>query len=63
MRHAPFAVDDDARQRWLSHMRAALDEQALAPELDSLLWSYFESAAGAMVNTWPSEKGGFTQLR
>ena len=40
-----------ARGRWLAHMRAALDEQTLVSELDELLWSYFESAAGAMVNT------------
>ena len=51
MRHAPFAIDQLARQRWLAHMRAALDEQALDADLDALLWGYFESAAGAMVNT------------
>jgi len=51
MRHAPFTVDEAAREHWLAHMRAALDEQALPPELDVLLWSYFEPAAGAMVNT------------
>ena len=51
MRHAPFAIDAAAREHWLDHMRAALDEQALTPELDALLWSYFEPAADAMVNT------------
>lgn len=51
MRHRPFAIDGSARERWLAHMRAALDEQALTPELDALLWTYFESAADAMVNT------------
>lgn len=50
MRHAPFVVDDEARRHWLGHMRAALDEEALAPDLDALLWDYFEAAAGAMVN-------------
>ena len=58
MRHAPFAVDEDARERWLAHMRTALDGQALAPELDSLLWSYFESAASAMVNTLTGHSAG-----
>ena len=53
MRHTHFAIDQPARRRWLAHMRAALDEQALTAELDALLWSYFESAAGAMVNTPP----------
>ena len=51
MRHAPFPVDGDARDRWLGHMRAALDEQQLAPELDAVLWEYLERAAQAMVNT------------
>ena len=51
MRHRPFAIDDGARGHWLAHMRAALDEQELTPELDALIWGYFESAADAMVNT------------
>jgi hemoglobin len=51
MHHRPFAVDEDAREHWLTHMRAALDEQALEPDLDVLLWGYFESTAGAMMNT------------
>jgi hemoglobin len=51
MRHAPFAVDARASDRWLAHMRASLDEQALAPELDELIWGYFEAAAPAMINT------------
>jgi hemoglobin len=58
MRHRPFAIDAAARERWLGHMRAALDEQALAPELDELLWSYFEPAADAMVNTPPGLETG-----
>jgi hemoglobin len=53
MRHAHFAIDQPARQRWLGHMRAALDEQALTSELDELLWTYFDTAADAMVNTPP----------
>jgi truncated hemoglobin YjbI len=51
MRHVTFPIDAAAADRWLAHMRAALDEQALAPELDALLWGYFERAAPAMVNT------------
>ena len=50
MRHAPYPVDTAASDRWLAHMRAALDEQALPAELDTLLWQYFQTAAPAMVN-------------
>ena len=31
MRHMPFPVTFDARDRWLTHMRAALDSIELAP--------------------------------
>ncbi len=51
MRHAHFAIDREAGERWLGHMRASLDEQALPVELDSLIWEYFETAAPAMMNT------------
>jgi hemoglobin len=50
MRHAPFPVDAEATDRWLAHMRASLDEQALPPELDALLWEYFQAAGPAMIN-------------
>lgn len=51
MRHAPYRIDDDARDRWLLHMRRALDARQLAPDLDEELWGYLTMAAQAMVNT------------
>jgi truncated hemoglobin YjbI len=51
MRHAPYVVGEVARDRWLLHMRAAVDEQGLDPELESVLWTYLSNAAQAMVNT------------
>ncbi|MCY7303987.1 MAG: globin [Thermoleophilia bacterium] len=51
MRHAHFPIDRAASERWLAHMRASLDEQALPEELDTLLRDYFEAAAPAMINT------------
>lgn len=51
MRHAPFAVDLDARDRWLGHFRAALDNAALTPEQDKQFWDYVTHAANFMVNT------------
>lgn len=50
MRHFPFAIDDDARARWLRCMRDALDNRALPPELDGPVWQYLETSAQAMVN-------------
>ena len=51
MRHAPFPVDVDARDRWLRHMRAAVDSIALPPAYESVLWTYLERAAWSMQNT------------
>jgi hemoglobin len=52
MRHAAFHVNPDARDRWLTHMRTALDDLALPPLQDATLWAYLERAAHAMVNTF-----------
>jgi hemoglobin len=51
MRHAPFAVGPAARDRWLLHFRAGLDEVALPPEQDQKFWEYVTHAAQFMVNT------------
>jgi hemoglobin len=50
-RHAPFRIDDTARQAWLTNMRAALDDVGLAPEADRVLWDYLVVAADMLVNT------------
>jgi hemoglobin len=56
MRHAPFAVDEKARDAWLRHMRAAVDSLQLTPEQDATLWGYLEMAARSMQNRF-SEDG------
>jgi hemoglobin len=50
MRHAPFAIDPAARDRWLHHMRAALDASDAPPEARAEMLAYFETAAEAMRN-------------
>jgi hemoglobin len=52
MRHAPFRVNPEARDRWLLHFRAGLDEANLPPDLDSQFWAYVTHAAHSMVNTF-----------
>ncbi|WP_273541859.1 globin [Microbacterium cremeum] len=52
MRHAPFHVNPDARDRWLAHMRVAVDELDLPPLHETTLWDYLQRAAFAMVNTF-----------
>jgi hemoglobin len=50
MRHAPFAIDAAARDRWLTLMRAALAAQAPPPDVATELDAYLEMAAEAMRN-------------
>jgi hemoglobin len=50
MRHAPFAIGADARDRWLVHMRASLDEFTLPDDARDALLEYFAMAAEAMRN-------------
>ena len=50
MRHGPFAVTPDARDRWLRHMRDAIDSLDLTEAQDHELWTYMERAAHSMVN-------------
>ncbi|MBF4568948.1 globin [Plantibacter sp. VKM Ac-2880] len=57
LRHQPFQVNPDARDRWLLHMRSAVDSLDLAPVHEATLWDYLERAAHAMVNTFDDGPG------
>jgi hemoglobin len=50
MRHMPFPVGPRARDRWLMHMRVAVDELHLPPPQAARLWDYLERAAISLVN-------------
>jgi hemoglobin len=51
MRHAPFAIGPDERDRWLRHMRAAIDATAADDqEAADALHAYVTMAAEAMQN-------------
>ena len=51
MRHFPFAIDADARDRWLKHMKAALDKLEIESHLRDQLWTYLVTAAHSLMNT------------
>lgn len=51
MRHVPFAVTPDMRDRWLLHMMNAVDTLDLDEPLDDLLRDYCTRAAYSLVNT------------
>jgi hemoglobin len=49
-RHAPFVIDQRARDRWLQIMRRALDDVALPPESALVLREFFEQTSTFMIN-------------
>jgi hemoglobin len=51
MRHAPFAIGQRERDRWLAAMTAALDEAHLEPDLEQRLLDYFTMAADTLINS------------
>lgn len=51
MRHAPFRIDQQARDRWLSLMLRALDLAGLPPESDAILRRFFDATATFLINT------------
>lgn len=50
MRHMPFAVNPNARQRWMQLMTNALDEVKLPPQVDTFLRQFFEGVSAMLVN-------------
>lgn len=58
MRHVPFAIDADARDRWLSAMGGALDEVGTPDVVRDRFDAYFDMSARAMQNVEPQRIGG-----
>jgi hemoglobin len=50
MRHAPFAISQAGRDRWMELMTAALDEAKLPAEADTVLRDFLGSTATFMIN-------------
>lgn len=50
MRHAPFKIDQAARNRWVELMSAALDEVGFDPEVVTVMRDYFENGASFLIN-------------
>lgn len=52
MRHAPFAISADLKDRWLQHMLASIDEVGIEEPARSVMRDYFQRAAEVMVNRY-----------
>jgi hemoglobin len=50
MRHAPFAIGQAARDRWLALMTRALQESKLPDDVTQVLRTFFESTTTFLIN-------------
>ena len=50
MRHAPFGIGPNERDRWLAHMREAVAWLEPPPDVARALTDYFEMAAESLRN-------------
>jgi hemoglobin len=52
MRHYPFPITEDLRNRWVEHMLAAIDEVGIQEPARSMMREYFDRAASVMINRY-----------
>ncbi|QDT44688.1 Group 2 truncated hemoglobin GlbO [Gimesia alba] len=50
MRHAPFAINQSARDRWMELMNNAMDETELPADVRQTLESFFDQMATFLIN-------------
>ncbi|MBK9290683.1 MAG: globin [Bacteroidetes bacterium] len=50
MRHAPFPINEKARDHWLMRMKHAMDQVEMDAECRAFLWSYFVNTADFLRN-------------
>jgi hemoglobin len=50
VRHAPFHINQSARERWMQLMTAALEEVAFPPEADQFLRTFLGEIATFLIN-------------
>jgi hemoglobin len=57
MRHYPFPITEDLRNRWVEYMLTAIDEVGIQEPARSMMREYFDRAASVMINRYdpPSE--------
>jgi hemoglobin len=53
-RHAPFPIDQRARDRWMQLMTRALDEASFPADVDAVLRPFFDATATFMMNARPA---------
>jgi hemoglobin len=52
MRHSPYAITEDLRNRWVQYMLQAIDEAGIQEPYRSEMRQYFEQGATFMINRY-----------
>ena len=52
MRHSPYAITEDLRNRWVQYMLEAIDETGIQEPYRSEMRQYFEQGATFMINRY-----------
>ena len=52
MRHAPYTLNIEARNRWVEIMDRALDEAEFPAEVSQVLRPFFAQTATFLINRW-----------
>lgn len=52
MRHSPYAITPDLRNRWVQYMLEAIDEVGIGEPARSQMRDYFEQGASFMINRY-----------
>jgi hemoglobin len=60
MRHMHFPIDQQARDRWVQLMLAALEEADFPEAVAEIMRTYFEQAASFLINQHPDRGGMFS---
>jgi len=55
LRHAPFPIDQRARDRWVALMEQALDQAAIPPPVAATMRQFFQEVATFLINRPPPE--------
>jgi hemoglobin len=50
MRHAPFVVNQAARDRWVQLMAKAFEETKLSPSAEQVMRAFLEHTASFLMN-------------
>ena len=62
MRHAPFPITVEARNRWLELMTAAITEAELPPEVAAIMQPFFADTAMMLVNMFENRTPAVVKL-